>query len=93
MSFDPITVWVLRCDGRVPAGQCPTQEHAPDELGDPEMVLRSKPALHDFEKTSSTSGWEVLPDGTVLCPQHSFARAQLAEAEQDGLPFPAPEED
>ena len=93
MSFEPVTCYALRCDGEVPGGQCPTLEHYVPEDADedePIVALRLKPGLTPGDITwlhRGREGWTLLPDGTVLCPQHMAAREQMVVASLDGLPF------
>ena len=54
------------------------------------MALRLKPGLTPGDITwlhRGREGWTLLPDGTVLCPQHMAAREQMVVASLDGLPF------
>lgn len=95
MSFEPVTRWALRCDGEVPSGQCPTLEHWTPEDADedePVVALRLKPGLTESDHVwlrRGREGWTLLPDGTVLCPQHMAAREQMVAAALEGLPFEA----
>lgn len=93
MSFEAVTCWALRCDGEVPGGQCPTLEHYIPEDADedePVVALRMEPGLTESDYVwlrRGREGWTLLPDGTVLCPQHMAGRERMVVAALDGLPF------
>lgn len=96
MSFEPITRWVLRCDGATTSGQCAEQlwwtDHDEDEDdGQPRrwLAVLDEPALPaDWKRPLRDMGW-LHTAGRVLCPRHVAALEYLARAELDGLPFPS----
>jgi hypothetical protein len=99
VSFEPVTRWVLRCDGITggitSAGQCNQRHedcHPDDDPDSPHTpwwpVLYKQPALGGEERDGLRRyGWLVLSDGRVLCPRHVTALEYLAHAALDGLPF------
>jgi hypothetical protein len=94
MSFEPVTRWVLRCDGTTTYGQCDQRAmtcHPDDDPNDPASwypALYDKTYLDDRDRTYlHWAHWLVLPDGRVLCPRHIAALEHLAWAALDGLPF------
>lgn len=99
MSYEPVTLYHLRCDGVLPHGrQCPElyQYTDPeDDSGDLITALLDKQEMSEaWAKTIRSDGWMVLRDGRVLCAKHVAGQANLAEAIAFGLPFddPSPRE-
>lgn len=96
MSFEPVTRWVLRCDGDTTRGQC-TQRlvdcHPDDDPDSPltvwAPVIHDRPTLADDERRDLRHhfGWLALRDGRVLCSRHVDGLEYLARAAVDGLPF------
>lgn len=95
MSFEPVTRWVLRCDGDTTHGKCTQQFVYGDDPDDPESPLTvwypqvyDEAALHPHVLADlRCSGWLALRDGRVLCSRHVDGLEYLARAAVDGLPF------
>lgn len=87
MSWEPVTLWSLRCDGETTRGQCPELCHVEDDDGEPyQVVLWDKRLTPGWVHTLHACGW--LFTGTrLLCPRHVAAAEYLVAAELDGLPF------
>lgn len=89
MSFEPVTMYVLRCDGETTTGQCRETLHVPDEedWDQKTQALFYKPELPEnwVRHTLPALGWQV--GHRVLCPDHVKALEYMAAAELDGLPF------
>lgn len=88
MSWEPVTLWALRCDGETTRGQCAhTYHYLPDDDdGDPVQALTADPAVTTWHRGLDSAGWLAIGD-RVLCPAHVAAAAYLCAAEIDGLPF------
>ena len=89
MSWEPVTLWAVRCDGETTQGQCAQTYHYPadDEDDAPTQALYLTRDLGSAIASGlHLAGW--LTAGTrVLCPAHVDAAVYLAAAEVDGLPF------
>lgn len=89
MSFEPVTMYHLRCDGDTTRGQCTEVLRYPDEDDEGEFydALISKPEISEGTKKSMEwLGWLVFGE-RVLCPKHVSAAEYLAEVGVSGLPF------
>ncbi len=99
MSWQPVSYWTIRCDGRIPHGQCQQRlypdpdamvvAHAWDRYGDVESVpiLFSGGSQQELsEQWMHKHGW-LKTDARMLCPDHVAALERDAEAEINGLPF------
>lgn len=100
MSFEPVTLYNLRCDGVLPHGrQCPEVYQYPDpedDSGDLITALLDKQELsEEWVKFIRPEGWMAFRDGRVHCAKHVAGAADMAEALAFGLPFeddPSPRE-
>lgn len=95
MSFEPVTLYHLRCDGVLPHGrQCPELYQYPDpedDSGDLITALLDKQELSEaWTKSIRHEGWMAFRDGRVHCAKHVSGMANLAEAVAFGLPFDEP---
>jgi hypothetical protein len=90
VSWEAVTRWVLRCDGRITHDhQCPEVYLAFDEDGE---VLPDPYAWSETDRGTAAewlrySRWMVAPDGRMLCPRHVEAGERMAAAALEGLPF------
>lgn len=94
MSFEPVTLYHLRCDGLLAHGrQCSElyQYADPeDDSGDLITALLDKPELSEaWVKSIRDEGWMAFRDGRVHCAKHVKGTADMAEALAFGLPFEA----
>lgn len=83
MSFEPLTGWVLRCD----AGLCPELVRSCHRAADPHDPDTWQPTVfahpnpidpdddHVLVAWLHRTGWLLLRDGRVLCPDHVHALA------------------
>lgn len=90
MSWQPITMYTIQCDGTTPE-RCTEVYQVPDKDDDAVPLIT---ALWDQPEFTSwdpmhmrTAGWLRTPDGRDLCPRHTAAAEQLVRASLDGLPF------
>lgn len=93
MSFEPVTMWHLRCDGDTTSGQCAALYQFWDPEDDEHLItaMFAEKTLVGSERAIRSSGWEVLGD-RVLCPDHVSAAAQMVDASLNGLPFESEKE-
>jgi hypothetical protein len=93
VSFEPVTMYTLRCDGRLAHSQCPEVHHyvdPEDDSGDLIRTLLDKPELSEaWAKSIRSEGWMAFRDGRVHCAKHVKGTADMAEALAFGLPFEA----
>jgi hypothetical protein len=100
VSWEQVTRYALRCDGRVTVDrQCPNLYEVQRCDGECEGGCGqgcSTPALWEDQERSEMpdhlryTPWMVLPDGRLFCPQHVAGQLAFARAQIEGLPFPAP---
>lgn len=97
MSFEPVTLYTLRCDGRLAHAQCPEVHHyvdPEDDSGDLIRTLLDKPELSEaWAKSIRSEGWMAFRDGRVHCAKHVAGTANMAEALAFGLPFEASQQE
>lgn len=91
MSFEPVTMYILRCDGQLAHSQCPEVYHyvdPEDDSGDLVRALYDKQELSEaWAKSIRYEGWMAFRDGRVHCKKHVSGTSDMAEALAFGLPF------
>ncbi|WHT22563.1 hypothetical protein N8J89_16315 [Crossiella sp. CA-258035] len=71
MSFRPVKVWLIQCDGLPSEPPCAELFHCYDIDGQPCRVLLDLPHLSAAQaRVVEQAGWMRLPNGGHRCPGH-----------------------